>query len=91
MPRFQLSADQVHHDLSLLWEHYRSGVVALLGGEPLLHRDLVAVIDAVQSLSAPPRVYVVTNGVLLPSMPAAFLACRRRCPAVPLSGQGARP
>ncbi len=43
-----------------------------MGGEPLLHRDLVGVIEAVHAVAAPARVSVVTNGTLLPQMTDAF-------------------
>jgi organic radical activating enzyme len=72
MPRLELAPDDLHRDLSRLWEHYDSNWVALLGGEPLLHRDLVGVIDAVRDAVAPARVSVVTNGTLLPQMSEAF-------------------
>jgi hypothetical protein len=72
LPRQELSAEAVHRDLSLLWGHYESNWVALLGGEPLLHRDLVNVIDAVRSAAPSARVSIVTNGTLLPRMTDAF-------------------
>src|SRR5690242_1559574 len=46
LPRHELTAEALERDLSRLWRHYESAWVALLGGEPLLHRDLVGVIEA---------------------------------------------
>jgi Radical SAM superfamily len=71
LPRREASAEEVHRDLSRLWRHYEAGWVALLGGEPLLHRDLIEVIRAAKDATSA-RVSVVTNGLLLPRMPAAF-------------------
>jgi cyclic pyranopterin phosphate synthase len=72
MPRREMSSDDVARDLGLLWEHYESRWVVLLGGEPLLHSNLAEVIDAVHAVTAPARVAVVTNGTLLARMPDAF-------------------
>ncbi len=43
-------------------------VVRLLGGEPLLHPDFAAVIDAVRRAGVGDTIAVVTNGLLLPRM-----------------------
>jgi hypothetical protein len=72
LPRYELAAEDLHRDLSRLWEHYATNAVALLGGEPLLHRDLVGVIEAAKAAVAPAKVSVVTNGTLLPKMSEAF-------------------
>jgi hypothetical protein len=72
MPRFEVKPDDLHRDLSRLWDHYESNWVALLGGEPLLHRDLVGVIDAVHEAAPGAKVSVVTNGTLLPKASPGF-------------------
>lgn len=72
LSRHEMAAETVFRDLSRLWEHYESPWIALLGGEPLLHRDLVGVIEAARIAAFPARVAVVTNGTLLPRMPDAF-------------------
>src|SRR5438045_9060842 len=59
-------ADVVARDLTTLAPSYHAKVVRLLGGEPLLHPDLGAVIDAVRGSGVCDRVTLVTNGVLLP-------------------------
>lgn len=62
----------LERDLSLLGEHYRVGTVRLLGGEPLLHPDLSAVVDVVRRSGIGQRICVVTNGLLLPRMSRAL-------------------
>ena len=67
-----MSPDKALEDLSTLAKYYRSEHVRLLGGEPLLHPDLLGVIDAVQRSGISSRVRVVTNGVLLWKMEDDF-------------------
>lgn len=47
-------------------------VFKIMGGEPLLHPDIAGVLRAVRSTPIGDRVRLFTNGLLLPSMPAAF-------------------
>ena len=61
-------------DLTLLAESYHASYVKLLGGEPLLHPDLLEVIDAVRSSGVSDTVLVCTNGTLLHRMPDEFWA-----------------
>ena len=70
--RTVIDPDALERDLSLLAEHYKVGTVRLLGGEPLLHPDLGAVVDAVRRSGIGERICVVTNGLLLPRMPRAL-------------------
>ena len=44
----------------------------LLGGEPLLHPDLLSVIDAVRRSGVCDSISLTTNGLLLPRMTAEF-------------------
>lgn len=71
-PRVFVAPEALEHDLTRLGRVYHAGVVRLLGGEPLLHPDLLAVIAAVRRSGIADRVRVVTNGTLLPRMPDAF-------------------
>jgi cyclic pyranopterin phosphate synthase len=64
--------DQVVSDLSVLAEYCHLKGVGLLGGEPLLHPDLLGVVDAIRKSGLVERIAVVTNGVLLGRMPEAF-------------------
>lgn len=58
----------VHSDLSLLAKHYRSRVVKIIGGEPLLHPDLVELLKAIRRSGVSRRLQLVTNGLLLENM-----------------------
>jgi hypothetical protein len=62
----------LEHDLSLLAKHYNVGTVRLLGGEPLLHPDLPAIVEAVRRSGIGQKICVVTNGLLLPRMSHAL-------------------
>lgn len=72
LPSRILDPAAVARDLTLLGRHYQASRVNLLGGEPLLHPDLVGMIAAVRGTRVAARVRVVTNGLLLPRMPAEF-------------------
>ncbi len=61
-------------DLARLARCYRARRVKLLGGEPLLHPDLVGLAGAVRGSGITDNLTVVTNGVLLPRQGAAFWA-----------------
>ncbi|WP_145949539.1 radical SAM protein [Paenibacillus sp. Y412MC10] len=67
-----ISPDIVYRDLSLLSKYYTAKNVRLLGGEPLLHRDLLQVIDAVRASTITNCIRILTNGVLLSKMTDAF-------------------
>lgn len=56
----------VARDLTALSRSYHVKVVRLLGGEPLLHPDLPAVIDAVRGSGVGESIALVTNGLMLP-------------------------
>jgi GTP 3',8-cyclase len=72
VPKAFVDPAEVLTDLTALARHYRVDVVRLLGGEPLLHPDLLAVIAAVRGSGVGERVCVVTNGLLLLRMDPAF-------------------
>ena len=56
---------QVHDDLAALATVYRCDFVKLLGGEPLLHRDVASIADAARSTGIAERIVLCSNGVLL--------------------------
>jgi organic radical activating enzyme len=60
--------------LTVLAKHYHAAYTKILGGEPLLHPQLLDVIEAVRSSGVCDTVLVCTNGTLLHRAPAAFWA-----------------
>lgn len=68
MPRRIVSPDQILDDLDLLGRVYHARWVRLVGGEPLLHPQLLDVIAAARQSRIADRVSLVTNGVLLTKM-----------------------
>jgi organic radical activating enzyme len=72
LPARRVDAPTVHHDLDILGRRYHATRMRLVGGEPLLHPDLPAIVDAVRSADVADLVEIVTNGVLLPRMSAAL-------------------
>jgi organic radical activating enzyme len=72
MPRRSIDPSPLHNDLTILARHYRARWLRLLGGEPLLHRDILGVIEAARQSGVADAICVVTNGVLLPRMTSGF-------------------
>jgi hypothetical protein len=72
MPRRVVSPQQIADDLGLLGRAYHARWVRLVGGEPLLHPNLLDVIEAARQTGIADRVSVVTNGVLLTKMDDEF-------------------
>jgi hypothetical protein len=62
----------VERDLTLLSRHYHAVSLKLVGGEPLLHPDLIAIAGAIRRSGVADVIYLVTNGVLLPRMGLDF-------------------
>jgi hypothetical protein len=72
MPRRIVSPEQVAEDLARLGSAYHARWVRLVGGEPLLHPQLLDVIEAARQSRIADRISVVTNGVLLTKMDDDF-------------------
>ena len=73
-------ADQVGRDLALLRSKFAGGIrhVNLLGGEPLLNREIGAILERVRETCPEALITVVTNGINLLDQPAEFWTmCRR--------------
>lgn len=70
--RHNIDPARLRADLQLLAESYHASYVKLLGGEPLLHPDLLSVIEALRSSAVSDTVLVCTNGTLLHRVPEAF-------------------
>jgi GTP 3',8-cyclase len=64
--------ETVLRDFSVLAKVYRPQVVKVIGGEPLLHPNLISVIEAIRSSGICKQILLVTNGLYLPRMPDYF-------------------
>ncbi len=71
-PKEFLHPAQLKSDLAKLAKVYRAERIRLLGGEPLLHPELVELIRVVRGSGVSRRIAVATNGVLLPRQPEKF-------------------
>jgi hypothetical protein len=65
MPSWFADPDTVHRDFSILSNYYRPARVKVLGGEPLMHKDLHAVITASRASGISGHFTLTTNGTLL--------------------------
>lgn len=65
MPRRVVDPDDVARDLAALAGCYRAGTVKVVGGEPLLHPDLPALLRAIRASGIAPGLRICTNGLLL--------------------------
>lgn len=63
-PTWFADPDQVYRDLSRLARIYRPRRIKILGGEPLLHKNLVEVVRAARSANICQRFFLTTNGML---------------------------
>ena len=68
MPKWNLRAEDLVQDLAVLARHYRPAFVKYIGGEPLLHPDLPAILRAGRASGIALHHMLVTNGVLLARM-----------------------
>lgn len=69
---YLMDAETLWGDLVLLRPFVRCRLFALLGGEPLLHPNIVEMIKTVRNSMISHEVGVTTNGLLLPRMPLEF-------------------
>jgi hypothetical protein len=60
--------DIIFRDLSLLFKSYKAETLKIIGGEPLLHPDLLSLIRAVRESGICNNILLVTNGTLLHQM-----------------------
>jgi organic radical activating enzyme len=65
MPRNHIPAEVIGKDLARLAEAARFGELKLVGGEPLLHPDLLAVLKVCKSTHVAHKMTLATNGLLL--------------------------
>ncbi len=72
MPPATVPPAQIHQDLTVLARYYHASEARVLGGEPLLHPELVPVLQAIRASGVSDTIRVITNGLLLARMPADF-------------------
>jgi organic radical activating enzyme len=72
MPAATVAPAQIQRDLTVLARSYHASEARVLGGEPLLHPDLAAVLHAIRASGVSDTIRVITNGLLLARMPADF-------------------
>lgn len=72
LSRHIAEASQIFNDLSNLAKYYHATQVRIIGGEPLLHPNLIDIIDAVRASRISDTIRIATNGILLPRMPETF-------------------
>jgi hypothetical protein len=72
MPAATVAPAQIQRDLTVLARSYHALEARVLGGEPLLHPELVAVLQAIRASGVSDTIRVITNGLLLARMPADF-------------------
>ena len=68
-PEEYLSVDELAKDLAALAAVYHVFEFRLTGGEPLLHPDLLTIIDTIRQSGVAEKIMLVTNGVLLHNAP----------------------
>ncbi|AKQ69781.1 hypothetical protein A176_006693 [Myxococcus hansupus] len=71
LPAWAVEPSALRDDLSRLARALRPNVFKLTGGEPFLHPDLPAVLDAVRASGIASQVSITTNGFLAQSAPDA--------------------
>ncbi len=77
---FYLDSDDFERDINRLSELTKGdiGTIFLLGGEPLLHPELIDFLPITRKAFPNSNIVIITNGILLPSQPDRFWkACRR--------------
>lgn len=72
LPKRFASLDEFVRDLSALATVFHAGELRLVGGEPLLHPQLVDFLHEARRSGVADRLVVYTNGALLHRMPVAF-------------------
>jgi hypothetical protein len=60
--------DAVFRDLSTLQLFYKPALIKIVGGEPLLHPDMTALLKAIRRSGLSRYIKLVTNGILLSQM-----------------------
>lgn len=74
LPHWQVDPAELARDLARAVQVLAPGVFKLVGGEPLLHPQLVELVEIVRASRIAPRISITTNGLLLERMPDALFA-----------------
>jgi organic radical activating enzyme len=72
LPKHFVDPDALSSDLTALARSYHAKVLKLLGGEPLLHPDLLDIMMAARGSHVADKIEIWTNGLLLPRMERRF-------------------
>jgi hypothetical protein len=72
LPAYTVAPEELERDLRLARRVLAPGIFKLVGGEPLLHPQLLDCLRVVRASGIAPVVSVTTNGLLLARMPQAF-------------------
>jgi hypothetical protein len=72
MPTVSADPAKLGDELSVLAKRFHATEARVLGGEPLLHPNLVGVLTAVRASGICDRIRVITNGLLLPRARQGF-------------------
>jgi organic radical activating enzyme len=72
LPKHFVDPDALSADLTALARNYHVTLLRLLGGEPLLHPNLLDIMRAVRESQVTERIEVTTNGLLLPRLERRF-------------------
>jgi organic radical activating enzyme len=72
MPAMTAEPATIHRDLAALARCYHSSEARVLGGEPMLHPQLVQALQAIRASGVSDTIRVITNGLLLARVPASF-------------------
>ena len=68
LPKHFVDPGALCTDLTALAGSYHAGVLKILGGEPLLHPDLLEIMKAARESQVADKLEIWTNGLLLPRM-----------------------
>jgi len=71
-PEEYLDVNELAHDLAALSKVYNVFEFRLTGGEPLLHPELVRIVEVIRESGISDKITMVTNGVLLHKAPEAL-------------------
>ncbi|MDQ1353409.1 MAG: hypothetical protein QG657_3715 [Acidobacteriota bacterium] len=71
-PKYYLDPNELYQQLSILAKCFRVRYVELLGGEPLLHPQLIEIARAVRESGVTRYIRIITNGLLLEKMKDIF-------------------